>query len=504
MVMIGPNVSSTIRSKEVGLRSEEMEEALKDLSIVSDLIGGTRAMRTAGVKYLPKWESEDAKDYNVRLHQSFLFSGFKKIVRILAAKPFEKPCNWENFSPDFEDWFTDIDMVGTGMESFLQKCLWRIISDGITLILVDMQPTVDQEGRSYFSNLQEERKAGIRPYLNQIDIRNVLGYRIFRNGSREELEHIRIREVETVPTGPFTEQVVERVRVLYQGHYELWQKEEKTEYYILQEEGPLSVNRIPLIPITTDRLTRIKFSPPLMDVAWKNIECWQDSSNQNNSLAFARIPILYVTGMQTSEGPIRIAPNSKIELTDPQAKIGIVEHSGNAISSGVENGKRLKEEMEILGVQYISKTIKTATQRILDSQDEMSELKSWVLSLEEGFQEACRVMAEYANLPDTTVGTIDIFKDFEISILGVEDMRVLADMQKRHVIDKKTELGEAMRRRIVSDELDIDEVLAAANAEKEEEMNGTGSAVTFSPENQPDDTSDEEPKPNQLTSDVIE
>lgn len=465
------------RNKEVGIKQDMFKNMEGPLKMISDLLGGTSDMRNASTIYLPKWEGEDLSDYMVRLNRTFLFSGLKKILRILTSKPFSKSTVYKDYSPLFLEWFDDIDTIGTSANIFLRKLLWSSIADGVTLIAVDMPKTVDINGDSIFQNLRQQQLFNIRPYMIHIDVRNVLGIRTYMDGNLEKLEHIRLAEKEIVSDGMFGSKKINRVRVLYQGYYQLWEQEEKSDYFILVEEGIIGINEIPIVPIYSNQIELFQAKPPLEEVAWKNIELWQDGSDQNNSLAFARIPLLALIGVGTQMGTIKIAPNSKIELKDPQAKIQMVEHSGRAIEAGEKNAQRIKDEMEIMGIQYVSKVVKTATQRIMDDEDEMSELKSWVIQLEEGFDQACKFMAQFMGISDSELGKVDIHKEYDIGIGSTEDMKVLADMQKRGVLDKETELDEAKRRRILSDDTDIEEIMLKAKIEQESFMDSFGSQI---------------------------
>ncbi len=44
-----------------------------DLELVRVLMGGTRAMRAAGEKYLPRWPAEDLKAHRDRVDSAVLF-----------------------------------------------------------------------------------------------------------------------------------------------------------------------------------------------------------------------------------------------------------------------------------------------------------------------------------------------------------------------------------------------------------------------------------------------
>ena len=84
-------------STEVGVKTDDFVEMSKDLEMITDLLGGTKAMRLAGSKYLPMWEAESQCDYESRLARSFLFDGLRKNQRMIVAKPFSRPVKFKNY-----------------------------------------------------------------------------------------------------------------------------------------------------------------------------------------------------------------------------------------------------------------------------------------------------------------------------------------------------------------------------------------------------------------------
>ena len=353
-----------------------------------------------------------------------------------------------------------------------------MIGDGATFILVDMPATKDRDGNSIFANREEEKKANIRPYMCQINSRDILGVKTFRNGVKEDVEEIRIQETVQIPHGDYGTKTLKRVRLFrIGGSWELWQEvntftsknnisSSKEVTYRLIDFGNLSIDIIPIVPIYANRKGLYLAESVLKDVAWKNLESWQDGSCQNNALSFARVPMIYITGYNSQDGQIVLAPNSSIRLTDPNAKVGYVEDSGSSIMAGERNGMRIKEEMNELGVRLMNTVFKTATESIIDSADEDSETKSHIEVLERGAEDATRIMALFDDLNiEKNIGKVKIFKEFDLIANRDKDMIAIGDMNRRGTLDKKTELEEAQRRNVVSEDINTEEVIIKAEKE---------------------------------------
>ena len=70
--------------------SPRVVELSQDWDLISDLMGGTRAMRHAGKRHLPQWPAEDRSSYDIRLATSVLFPAYSRTVSVLTSKPFSK------------------------------------------------------------------------------------------------------------------------------------------------------------------------------------------------------------------------------------------------------------------------------------------------------------------------------------------------------------------------------------------------------------------------------
>ena len=68
------------------------QELAPDLELIHDLMGGTRQMRSAGLRWLPKEHSETWEAWRARLNRSVLFNGLARTVAALSGRPFSQRC----------------------------------------------------------------------------------------------------------------------------------------------------------------------------------------------------------------------------------------------------------------------------------------------------------------------------------------------------------------------------------------------------------------------------
>src|ERR1017187_954499 len=92
--------------------------------MLEGLVGGTKAMRDAGRKFLPQFPKESPDSYRNRLNTATLFPAFARTCGVMAAKPLARPINIMDVPAEFDDWFDDIDRSGTDLHGFCSRLLF--------------------------------------------------------------------------------------------------------------------------------------------------------------------------------------------------------------------------------------------------------------------------------------------------------------------------------------------------------------------------------------------
>src|SRR6266404_6079757 len=96
---------------DVSTPSHEHDKAVDRAELPRTLMRGTRGMRRAGQKFLPKLQAESQANYQNRLKRSVLFNGFKKTVADMTGKVFSKPIVLSNdVPPAIMDFAENIDL----------------------------------------------------------------------------------------------------------------------------------------------------------------------------------------------------------------------------------------------------------------------------------------------------------------------------------------------------------------------------------------------------------
>jgi hypothetical protein len=434
-----------------------------DWALCNALMGGTRAMRAAGEKYLPRFAAETQEAYDKRLARTVLTNYFRETLDKLTAKPFSKPIILGDDVPEEiagkrgrsgeagkGGWVENIDLAGNHLDVFAREVFragWR---DGVTHILVDSTGTGQTITR------HEERSVGVRPYLVHILAANVLGWRHEIIGGKPVLTQVRIREVTTEPLGEFGETTVTRVRVLTPGAYYVYEEDKDGNWFVRDDlSGVTSLPYIPLVTFYGGKTGFMCGRSPLIDLAHLNVAHWQSSSDQRNILTTSRFAMLAASGYNKDlDGEVVVGPNRVLTTSDPNGKWYYVEPAGAAIAAGRQDLKDLQEDMAMVGLQMMLPRTGsvTATGRALDAAENNSTVQALASGLADCLEQALQIMADWAGLEGG--GSVSVNKDFGLSLQQAQDAANLIALRNSGDISRATLWAELKRRGLLADDFD--------------------------------------------------
>jgi hypothetical protein len=411
------------------------------------LMGGTRAMRRAETKYLPKEEAESQLAYTVRLIRTTLFNAFAKTVGDMTGKVFQKEIQLADSVPaEIVAFAEDIDLTGRHINVFARDVFYDGLQAGGCYILVDLPPSV-QRADGAPATLADEKAAGLRPFLVDIPVENLIGWKSTFIDGAETLTQVRIKECVTEPDGEFGEKEVEQIKVLEPGRWTTYRKVGQSGDWQPYASGTSRLPKITLVPFYTERTGFMTFKPPLEKLADLNAAHWHSQSDQRNILHVARVPILFGAGFNTDE-KIVVGANSMTVSSNVNAKLTYTEHSGAAISAGDKDLENLERQMEAMGLQLlVSKKsgAQSATGEIRDDSKENSPLAMMARSLEDAIEQALGYMAEYLGLGEDKGGEVEVNKDFGVASMR-GDLQQLIIARQAGDISRETLWDEMVRR----------------------------------------------------------
>lgn len=371
------------------------------------LCEGTEAMRAAGRTYLPQWPAEPDKAWEARRDSTVLFPAFRDAVDLACGLIFRKPVEPQDVPVDAQGWLLDIDRAGRDVTQFAESVERDAITCGVSYLVADY-PRVTPG-----LTLAQERAMGARPYLIHVKAEQVLGWRSQMVNGSEVLTQFRYLESVTVQDGAYGEKAAQRIRVLQPGLVEVYVKAENGKDWVLDPEasGVVTLQDVPVVAVYAGRTGFMAGSPPLIDLAWKNVEHWQSSSDQRNVLHVARVPILARIGIQDSEDVV-VSAGSTMDLP-LGADAKFVEHSGAAIGAGRQDLEDLKAEMRVMAGKILDAGVqKTAYQAGVESTQAMSRVQAWALGLQSALNRAWGLCGKWIG---QELGTLSVNTDVDLT-----------------------------------------------------------------------------------------
>ncbi|GHD42276.1 hypothetical protein GCM10017083_07110 [Thalassobaculum fulvum] len=418
-----------------------------DWELIRDLLGGTRAMREAGERRLPREPGESLAAYRIRLARTVLFNGLGRAVQTLSGKPFGKPATLsDDADPRMRAMTRDLDLGGRDLTGLARDVLRAALTDGLTHILVDYPA-----GGGAGETLADERARGARPYLVHVPAPDLIGWRAGPDG---RLDRVRIRETVLERDGAWGERAVEQIRVLEPGRWSLWRRSEalKDRPWRRHAGGETSLDAVPLVTVYAERTGFLTARPPLLDLAWLNLAHWQSSSDQRHILHVARVPILFGRNLKVGEDGIEIGPNRLILGDGDGADLKYVEHGGAAIEAGRQDLADLEDRMAVMGLDLMVRRSGgiTATERAIDAARADSALAALVRAVEEGLTAALALCARWMDLAPEAAGRVTLDPDTGLDAREAEEIDLLLKARLAGEIDRPTFLAEIRRRGVLA------------------------------------------------------
>lgn len=460
---------------EVAKQSPQVEAMETDWHLVESLAGGTKAMRAAGKTYLPTRPFESEEKYKERLSKATLFPAFSTTIDSMVGRVFAEPLQYGDDIPQWieQEVLYNVDLQGRDLHVFSRDWFKEALTYGLSHCLVESPIT---EG---ITNQAEQKKAGVRPYLIQINPKRIIGWRE-ENGV---LTQLRVAFTKTVNDGDFATKEIKQIRVykLLKSEdetsvfVETHEKNEKDEWRLVGEATKIGLSSIPLVTLYTDRTGFMTAKPPLRELAYLNVKHWWLQSGNDKITDIVQVAILTTIGVNTGDN-IEIGAEHGIRLP-AGADMKYVEHSGQGARTGSEALERIKDEMRQSGARLLipQSGTKTATQASEDSNRENSALGSMVQSLEDTLDQLLNVIAAYRR--ETSGGSIEVRANLDPDNAPTETMGVLRDMHNAGALSKQTWFGSAQRLELISDDITWEDEQVRIQEEGNIAMNNAQNAI---------------------------
>ena len=429
-------------------------------------MGGTQAFREHAGQLLPIEPKEDEAAWRRRVSHAVLSPYVMRIADQAAGLILRKPIQLEPKDEGGEvdeywtEWIKDVDGYGTDLDAFSRRVVLNSLLLGHSAVLVDFPSTEPAE------NLLQERQLGLRPYFLEIRADQVLGWRKQGDSPLAPVDQVRINEYVTEPVGLFGDRVIQQIRCLFPGGYQLWRKGE--DGWALYQEGTTSLPVIPLAVTYSNKVSELMSTPPLLPLANLNILHGQRQADLQHALHVAALPVMYLKGYEDTDNEIALSANSAILLPET-GDVGYAEPASSAFDSQQAFITELENQMRNLGISTLfSQTYvgETAEAKAMDRSDSDSMLSVVSQDLENALQNAMEMAAQFVGIEAPKVC---VSRDFDLQKLDGPQVAQYMSMWTQGAITHQT-LLEILSRGEILPEINVEEEIELIEQEKLKSM----------------------------------
>ena len=328
-----------------------------------DVIAGEDAVKMAGIKYLPRLDSQTDDEYVAYKMRAAFFNATARIAdgyvgRIFRREPTIKlPDTSAGIGLALDAFVADADLEHTPLSAYAKSVTHEVIAVGRAGTLVDW-----------------EDKSELRAFVLMYETENIINWQSQRVNGHNLLTLVVLKEYgknlqQTPPNGklsddPFQADEVEQLRVLklvpgasrtgdqstpaadgstsWTYQVELWQqqpgksKRTKTEWVVVDSRTPVRRGKpLPLIPFVFHgpKHSRPKVDKlPRADIIALNLDHYRLSADYRHGLHFTALPTAWVCGFDKTSS-LRIGSSTAWVAETPGATAGFLEFHGQGLTT---------------------------------------------------------------------------------------------------------------------------------------------------------------------------
>lgn len=421
--------------------------------LIEDLMQGTYGMRKKHRRYLPQEPRELDEAYDNRLARSVVPPYYQRLERMLAGMLTRKPVRLNDTADVIREQLFDVDQQGNDLNVWTYETTRKMVRYGHVGVLVDAPSD------------------GGRPYWVTYTPREILGWRTETEDGKQVITQLRLQEYVTVPDGDYGEKMVEQVRVLTPGEYQIHQKQDDGEYK-LTDEGRTSLSEIPFSVAYANRLDFLHSRPPLEDIAELNLKAYQIQSDLDNQLHISAVPMLAFYGFPSAAEEVSAGPGEAIAFP-AEGRAEYIEPAGRSFDYQFKRLEQLAAQINELGLSAVlgqKLSAETAEAKRIDRSQGDSTMMVIAQNMQDMIDNCLQFHAQYLGNA-TAAGSSHVNRDFVGLQMSPADIQAMLLLYTSGTITQETLLRQLSDGEVLGDDFDVDEELEAtanggmANAE---------------------------------------
>ena len=415
--------------------------------LIEDLMQGTFGMRQKHRRYLPQEPRELDESYDNRLARSVCPPYYQRLERLLAGMLTRKPVRLVDTSDTIREQLFDTDLNGNDLNVWTYETARKMVRYGHVGTLVDAPAD------------------GGRPYWVSYTPRQILGWRTEANEGKQQLTMLRLQELASVPDGEYGEKVVQQVRVLTPGEYQIHQKDDKGDFRMV-DEGRTSLSEIPFSIAYSNRVGFMESRPPLEDIAELNLKTYQIQSDLDNQLHISAVPMLAFYGFPSAAEEVSAGPGEAIAFP-AEGRAEYIEPGGTSFQYQFKRLEALAMQINELGLSAVlgqKLTAETAEAKRINRSQGDSTMMVIAQNMQDMIDNCLQFHAQYLG-QNEAAGSCHVNRDFMGTRLEPQEINSLLQLYTAGTITQETLLQQLSDGEVLGDDFDVEEELdATANA----------------------------------------
>jgi len=320
---------------------------------------GRKALIANRDTYFVRLDTQSDEQFKAMVQMAPMYVLYPKVVDGFSGTVFAKaPVMKEvEFTEKQKTYNKNCDMLGNSIDKFSEKVINTVFEDGFCASLNDYSDTAK------------------RPFLRFIAPHQFISFRTSSiDGFPVITQFIYVEEVEIDnPDNEFDTEVRNRYIVL-----DIKDEKYRVRKYVTTSVKPLvkvditekmtqegkdiypmmDGKNFKTLPVVIHGINQNNFSinkSPLQDISDMNISVIQRVIDQTYMLHWTALPTPWVTGVDENDAPATIGPSKFIHISNPEAKLGMLEFSGNSARAHQDFVDNLKDIMASMGAQILKK-----------------------------------------------------------------------------------------------------------------------------------------------------
>ena len=416
--------------------------------LIEHLLGGTYKIRKGHRKFLPQEPRELDEAYDNRLRRSVLAPYYVRLERMLAGMLTRKPVRLDDVSDQIREQLFDVDLQNNdSADRGFTTHRASAFATGTLVFLLMRQSLATMAALTGFHTRQETFLVGALKWPM----------------GQQKLTQLRLFEKVLVPDGLYGEKQVEQVRVLTPGAFEIFQKDQKGDFRVI-DEGTTSLSEIPFSVAYSNRVGVLESFPPLADIAELNLQHYQVQSDLGNQLHISAVPMLALFGFPAAAEEISAGPGEALSLPEGSSA-QYIEPAGNSYDAQFRRLDQIVSQINDLGLAAVmgaKLSAETAESKRIDRSQGDSTMMVVAQQMQDMIDNCLRFHADY--LQESQAGSSLVNRDFMGARLEPQEIQALLQLYTAGTVTQETLLLQLEAGEVLGDDFDVEAELEATQA----------------------------------------